>query len=777
LDSTDSHHASTGADKYFLAVDNVPGSPYKDRVYETWVEYDIARKNRVRLSYSTDGGSTWSAPSYLTPSGNYQCPIPAVGPGGVLYLTYENIDPAIREIHCMISNDGGNTFPTALDKKIANYNDLGPLLPAGDPFAHPTLKGGLRVNSFPSIAIDNSAAHHGRIYVAWAAMGADLRNHIFLSTSDNSGNSWSTPRVIENDFAPAKTDKFFPWIATDDVTGDVGVAYYDSRTDTTNVLTDLFMLFSNDGGQNFSAERISAASSDVRAVSLIDTTGPNGPRYFFGDYVGLAAHNKVWHPAWTDSRVGYDQDIYTASVRPHAPAAPRNFLATEDTITHLPRLAWEHSGLTTFDADFGDYVFRLQRTDGGLLVDLPKTARSYYDSLAAINTDYTYTLHVVAANTDSSLTDTAIFSPRSVNEPLAPVITSAKAQPNGLEMFFRVPDKNIAGSSIRNLYKIYILTNGIVSDSFLVSDVSRGKVLSYRFYSLTPDGYYRIQLAASTRRGENDTILSALSPAKWLYAGTPLTTYSENFSGSKNIFTPFAWDTTNAGGLRQSEFINDSLANVPYQAGLDTWFLLPPVTISLDAKTLEFAHMALVASGDSATVEVSTNDGVDYFPIAQYDMTSHPADWTSSLGASRAVHEVLGLKFLLGQDVITRFRLRTHSSAGDGWFIDSIQFTNTLAVSAANQISSFRAELTSNPIRKGSNASLKLYLDQPSNLTITLYSMLGKKEEVLLGNKSFAPGEYELQFSSDLAGCYFFEAIAHSVHGEERRYGKFIVLP
>lgn len=768
FDSTDQNSSSLLADKCYLAVDKAPGSPFKDRVYESWVEYSDANINRVRFSFSSDGGSTWAPPTFITSKGNYQSPIPVVGVDGNVFVAYENIDPAIREIHFAESFDGGKTFP--FDRKISNYAELGPLLPLGSASAHPTIKGKLRVNSFPSIAVDYSNAHHGRIYITWAAMGADNRHHIFLTLSDNSGSTWSLPKAVENDSAPIATDKFFPWIAVDDITGDVGIACYDSRSDTALLSTNLFMLFSNDAGQNFTPERISAVSSDV------SLSHAEFDPYFFGDYIGLAAHNKNWYPAWTDSRVGYDQDIYTSIVRPYAPSATRNFIAREDSITHLPDLQWDHIPVTTFGASVSNYVFRLKRTDGGLQIDLPKNARSYNDQTAIKNTNYTYTLQVITSGGDTSLTQTTNFTPRANKESLPPLLSSAKAKSSQLDIFFRVPDKNVAGTTVQKLNKIYYIVDGIVRDSFLVTDNDRGKEKLFTFFNL-PDGYYRIQLAASTKQGDNDTILSVLSPAKWLYSGMPLTSYSENFIGSKNIFTPFAWDTTRAGGKLPETFINDSLPDVPYQKETDSWFLLPSVTMNVDAHTIEFTHIALVAPGDSALVEVSTNDGVDYFPIAEYDKMSHPTDWKNSLSDSKSVHEALPLKSLMGQDAILRFRLRTHSSAGDGWFLDSLHFSNILAVHSQKLSSSLRAELTANPIRIGTVATMKLFSDKQCTITINYYSVLGKKEGSLIENNVMPSGDFELGFIPKQAGCYFYEIIARSEKGEERQYGKYIVLP
>ncbi|MFI5263776.1 MAG: hypothetical protein ACHQM6_04610, partial [Candidatus Kapaibacterium sp.] len=771
LDSNGLFTAATQADKYYLAVDRYPGSQFGGRIYVSWVEYDSIHRNRVRLSYSDDNSKTWSAPVFITGEGDYQSPIPAVGNGGEVYVAYENIDTAIREIRIAISDDGGMTF--GFNKKIANYTELGAFYPPGDQSAHPSIKGGVRVNSFPTIAVDYSTAHHNRIYIAWTGMGADHRHHIYLTLSDDLGSTWSAARAIENDPSPIATDKFFPWIAVDDITGDVGIACYDSRTDTANVLADLFMFYSSDGGQTFTPERISSQSFDPTANY---DNGPDPP-FFFGDYNGLAAHNKMWYPAWTDSRIGYDEDIYTSIVRPYAPSAPRNFAASEDSITHLDSLSWQHSGLTTFGVPIGNYVFRLKRSDGNLQVDLQKTARSYTDSSVVKKISYTYTIQVIASDQDTSARAVADFNPYASRQSQPPVITSAQAQPAGSAVIFHfiVPDKNSGGTMIHNLSEIYFFVDGVVKDNLSITDSSRGKGID-RYFSFAADGYHNFQLAAGTKDSENDTTLSPLSPPAWLYAGTPLNSYSEDFSGSKNIFTPFAWDTTRASGELPAEFINDSLPDVPYQKDLNTWFLLPPVTITDNAKTLEFADIALVAAGDSAITEVSTDDGVNYFPIAEYDKT-HSTGWTTTLSSSKPVHEILGLKYLIGKNVIVRFRLRTYSSGGDGWFIDSIRFTPFLSVPSLNLASSFHAELSSNPVHIGANAKVKIYSDKPAALTMNIYSMLGKIQDQVIANRQISAGEYELDFSPMRTGCHFYEIIARSGEGEERCYGKFIVVP
>jgi hypothetical protein len=296
VDSISFYNASVLADKYYIGIDNAPSSAFRDRIYASWVEFDSTHADRVRCSYSSDDGLHWSVPVYVTSSGHYESPIPIVGTDGSLYIAYEDLDTATHHILLAFSDDGGVTFSQP-GKIIAGYSELGPYYPAGDIHGHPIIKGGLRVNSFPTIAVDYSKVHHGRIYIAWTALGNDNRAHIYVTLSDDTGNTWTTPKAIENDPSPTTTDKFFPWIAVDDSSGDVGIACYDSREDTTNILTDLYMFFSTDGGQSFTPKRISDESFDIRANADIDTSGNSGPKFFFGDYIGLAVHNKKWFPA------------------------------------------------------------------------------------------------------------------------------------------------------------------------------------------------------------------------------------------------------------------------------------------------------------------------------------------------------------------------------------------------------------------------------------------------------------------------------------------------
>ncbi|MEI8135338.1 MAG: sialidase family protein [bacterium] len=770
FDSISSHAAKTFADKFYIAVDKEISSPYHGRIYVCWSEFDENKNARIRVSYSVDNGLHWSTPSYINPtSGHYQSAIPAIGASGEVHIVYANLDPAQKEILIASSLDGGASFP--VNHKISNYLELGPIYPVSNPLGHPTIKSGLRVNSFPAIAVDHSALHLGRIYITWTALGGDNKPHIYFTLSDDIGNHWSAVKAIENDTSIVTTDKFFPWISVDDITGDVGIACYDSRADTANILTDLFMFFSNNGGATFTSRRISGESFDTRNNSVIGTDLP----YFFGDYIGLASHNKMWYPAWTDSRSGYDQDVFISIVRPYAPTAPRDFVAIEDDNLHVAHLRWQHLGLSTFGLPMSNYSFLLKRSDDGFQVSLPSSSREFIDSHAVASKAYTYYIQTVSQDGDTSVTANVNFNPYGARQSMAPEIVSARAVAGGMIASSQVPSLSVGGSKIHSLKKLYFFIDGNILDTVNITDSLRGKTLDHLF-SFAEDGYRKIQLVALTRQDNGDTTLSPLSSPVWIYSGSPLSSYSEDFSHSKNIFSPFAWDTTRAGGTLPSTFINDSLPNVAYPHPENTWFLLPPVSITSETKTLEFSDIALVATGDSCVIEVSTDDGVHFTPLRFYDK-SHSTLWTNSLSSSSPVHEMIGLKAYIGNNVIARFRMATHNSDGDGWFIDSIGFSSALKVEEAGESSAFRVSLVSNPIHTNSRGVIKLFSDQTASLTINMYSTLGVKAEALTMNQRMNAGESRFEFTLPHPGCYFYEVIARTNRGEERRYGSCIVVP
>jgi hypothetical protein len=126
---------------------------------------------------------------------------------------------------------------------------------------------------------------------------------IFISYSDDKGTKWSSPQPVTDRGYYA--DRFNHWMSVDAATGDVNVAFYDTRFDTTGFryMTDYFLSQSKDGGVNWSPNvRVSNESSNEHDCDGVFPC--NGINYGNqqGDYEGLASYGGISYPVWTDSR-------------------------------------------------------------------------------------------------------------------------------------------------------------------------------------------------------------------------------------------------------------------------------------------------------------------------------------------------------------------------------------------------------------------------------------------------------------------------------------------
>jgi hypothetical protein len=128
---------------------------------------------------------------------------------------------------------------------------------------------------------------------------------IFISYSDNNGGTWSTPSRVTDQFT-FPVDRFNHWMSIDPANGNVTVAFYDTRNDTTGARyqTDYYLARSTNGGVTFPAADIrvtSVSSNEHDCNGIFPCDGINYGNQQ-GDYEGLVSFNGVSYPVWTDSR-------------------------------------------------------------------------------------------------------------------------------------------------------------------------------------------------------------------------------------------------------------------------------------------------------------------------------------------------------------------------------------------------------------------------------------------------------------------------------------------
>jgi len=293
-------HSPTGTDfddKESIVVDNVADSPFRGRVYVAW---DMARENGtqpLQLSWSDDGGASF-APVVTVKQGVNLGVVPLVGPGGVVYLVWSDFNFFDHvELVAARSDDGGATWSAPV--RVEDSFSFG---------VREMRTGG----NIPAVAIDPKS---GTLYVAWQdSRYTGIVEQILISRSTDGGATWSPAEVVSD--GPANAASFTPAIAVDGG-GRVGVSYYSLRNDPNRLLgVDLYLAFSTNGGVTFGpSRRISKSTWDATFAAF--SRGK-----FLGDYQGLVAGKKVFHPLFVTTykrslRDGdrLQPDVFTASIR------------------------------------------------------------------------------------------------------------------------------------------------------------------------------------------------------------------------------------------------------------------------------------------------------------------------------------------------------------------------------------------------------------------------------------------------------------------------------
>jgi hypothetical protein len=288
-------------DKPFIAADNNPMSPFANNVYVSWTNFQASGGQAIKFSRSVGGGA-FSTQSTLkqTSTPIMQDSLPVVGPNGEVYVVWDHAT-TFRVIRSL---DGGATF--LRDRFAASFFPIGTMDSSS---GRQVLNGGFRVSDYPSMAVDTSnGPHRGTLYLVWS----DGRNgdaDIFFTRSTDGGQTWTSPPIrINDDPVSNGKDQFFQWISVDPTNGNIVVMFYDRRNDPNNLILDVYVTRSTDGGDTFEP----CIQVNKQSFNPRNDGGAFGGQ-FLGDYNGLVTFGNIAYPVWTDTRRG-QEDIFGARV-------------------------------------------------------------------------------------------------------------------------------------------------------------------------------------------------------------------------------------------------------------------------------------------------------------------------------------------------------------------------------------------------------------------------------------------------------------------------------
>lgn len=273
LDSTKAH------DKHWAAIDR-----HNNNIYVTWTQFDSygstnqTDSSHILFSRSLNAGQSWSTPIRINKLGGdcidddntVEGAVPAIGTNGEVYVAWAGPQGIMFDK----SLNYGQTWLT---------NDIFVSSQSGG-WAY-SIPGIYRANGLPITACDTSnSPYRGTIYINWSDQrNGETNTDVWLAKSTNDGETWSQAVKVNDD--SSNHQQFFTWMSIDQVTGYLYFVFYDRRNYEDN-RTDVYMAVSKDGGNTFSNFKVSESPFL-----------PNGG-VFFGDYIGVTAHNNVIRPIW-----------------------------------------------------------------------------------------------------------------------------------------------------------------------------------------------------------------------------------------------------------------------------------------------------------------------------------------------------------------------------------------------------------------------------------------------------------------------------------------------
>jgi hypothetical protein len=188
-------------DKEWIAADWHSGSPFRDRIYVSWVRFVFNPDNGfyvqspIFFAYSTNGGTTFSTPTNISGNVLYDGgSLLIVGYDGTVYVVFHGSTrlATLNSQWIVKSTNGGVTWSRPV--KIADVQDI--ITPENAVF---------RAGNFP----EGDAAPNGDLYVAWANQVKDSDGTLcatqtntgchaaaVYSKSTDGGATWSPPALI-----------------------------------------------------------------------------------------------------------------------------------------------------------------------------------------------------------------------------------------------------------------------------------------------------------------------------------------------------------------------------------------------------------------------------------------------------------------------------------------------------------------------------------------------------------------------------------------------------
>jgi hypothetical protein len=272
-------------DKPWINIDHHLSSPYKNRVFVSWTQFDVyhsadpSHKSNIKVSFSTDSGASFKYSTIISDisggclddDNSTEGATTASLPNGTVCAVWG----AFGKIWFDKSKDGGVNWgkDKILVEQVEGWDmDIDQIY---------------RTNGMPFLSCDASGGkNNGRLYLFYGDKKHGDADE-WLMWSDNGGDTWTEPIRINTDLAGNGRDQFMGHFVLDWKTGDWYSIFYDRRHSNGSKELDVSLSWS--AGDTIFNQRLTPNSF----------SSP-GKTKFFGDYIGVDAHNNFIVPLWTE---------------------------------------------------------------------------------------------------------------------------------------------------------------------------------------------------------------------------------------------------------------------------------------------------------------------------------------------------------------------------------------------------------------------------------------------------------------------------------------------
>jgi hypothetical protein len=364
------------------------------------------------------------------------------------------------------------------------------------------------------------------------------------------------------------------------------------------------------------------------------------------------------------------QGMYVVDVNIDAPLAPSPFNAYSDYLTPNsvvlnwtdPAIKADGSPLTAFEL----HVYR----GNTWIADVDSGIQTYTDAGRTLHSQYTYTIRAVTATDSSGVAQGSAYAG---GHPTPKPPTSFKVADSfdGNLLQWTNPATQLDGTPLNDLAYALIYRDAVLYDSVSESSADTGQVRTWTDTNRAYHTYY-----IRVRDNEAPVHYSDYSVTGAGFGGLTAA-YSESFDSSIVRYQiTGGWDKTSYPYSSAPYSLTDSPYG--YYPPASTSILTLPRVVLGPEPVLRFNHIAIVAFGDFALVEISANNRASWNALKYYNITGHPQWADSSADPGDWELQMVDLHAYEGDSVNIRFRLVSNTSNNaDGWYVDDIYVGTT----------------------------------------------------------------------------------------------------